>query len=387
MIASQGISEKNIAQSINDFTLKYAIYFAAALSLTAAMIHLWATPAHFIEWWGYGIFFAAAAFAQGLYGIFLLRWPGKRLFYAGIAGNLAIISLFIAGYTAGMPFGPHAGTVHSANVLGFSATGAEVLLVLTLLARARGYAAARPYVAIGAVLSFGVGLLLHTLHIGAHGAHGLNPILHWAFNSSLLIPLSALILWIATYVSRRIVSYSGFEDSFSISVTWALVVAVAYAGASVPANGFVIPKIGTGTFIVSALGDAGAALGAGFLLLLGLAFVRGLPWETPKVINFWRPRAFVFAAGLAAAIAVVAGPSLFGQDFSKPAVAQADQSCSADSYNRSYSVSAFNVEIPFNRWGDLDPDGQVFGLSGDKEAIQNWWRPLADDPANDPAGN
>jgi hypothetical protein len=30
---------------------------AAALSLMAAAIHLWAVPDHLEEWWGYGAFF------------------------------------------------------------------------------------------------------------------------------------------------------------------------------------------------------------------------------------------------------------------------------------------------------------------------------------------
>ena len=32
------------------------LYAAAALSLLAALIHLWVTPEHFEEWWGYGAF-------------------------------------------------------------------------------------------------------------------------------------------------------------------------------------------------------------------------------------------------------------------------------------------------------------------------------------------
>lgn len=387
MIASQRIPKRSAVRGLDALGIKSIVYVAAALSMAAALIHLWATPAHFTEWWGYGSFFVSAALAQGVCGILLLRWPDKRLFYAGIAGNLMIVSLFVAGYTAGMPFGPHAGTVHPVNMLGLSATTAEVLLILTLLTLARGYTVARPYVILGTILAFAVGLLLHALHLGAYGSQSFNPVLRWTFDSSLLIPVSVLTVWLATSLARMLIAYAGFRDDFSSKIAWSLVVSVAYAGAIIPANGFVMRKVGTESFIVSALGDGSAVLGAGFLLLLGLAFARGLPWEEPKAINFWRPRALTVAAGLVVAIAIVAGPSFFGQDFSKPAVAQSSQQCSAQSYDRSYSVSAFNVEIPFNRWGDLDPDGQVFALSGDKEAIRNWWKPLAADPANDPAGN
>ncbi len=33
------------------------LYTVAALSLLAALIHLWVMPEHFEEWWGYGAFF------------------------------------------------------------------------------------------------------------------------------------------------------------------------------------------------------------------------------------------------------------------------------------------------------------------------------------------
>ena len=46
---------------------------AAAFSLVAALIHLWVTLEHFKEWWGYGMFFLAAAIAQGFCGAALLR--------------------------------------------------------------------------------------------------------------------------------------------------------------------------------------------------------------------------------------------------------------------------------------------------------------------------
>jgi cell filamentation protein len=40
------------------------LYAASALSLLAGLIHLWVTPEHFEEWWGYGLFFMFAAAAQ-----------------------------------------------------------------------------------------------------------------------------------------------------------------------------------------------------------------------------------------------------------------------------------------------------------------------------------
>ena len=67
------------------------LYAAAALSLLAALIHLWAMPEHFEEWWGYGTFFLvfASVFAMMVLGL-NLQWGSTGLFNVGIAGFVAI---------------------------------------------------------------------------------------------------------------------------------------------------------------------------------------------------------------------------------------------------------------------------------------------------------
>ena len=83
------------------------LYAAAALSLLAALIHLWVTPEHFEEWWGYGAFFLVAALAQALYAPLVVVWPTRIVLLAGIAGNLAIVVLYLLTRTVGIPlFGP-----------------------------------------------------------------------------------------------------------------------------------------------------------------------------------------------------------------------------------------------------------------------------------------
>ena len=89
---------------------KPILYAAAALSLVAALIHLWVMPEHFQEWWGYGSFFLVAASAQVLYVPLLLRWPTRTVLLLGIAGNLAIVVLYLPTPMVGIPFfGPEAG--------------------------------------------------------------------------------------------------------------------------------------------------------------------------------------------------------------------------------------------------------------------------------------
>ncbi len=109
------------------------VLYAAALSMVAALIHLWVTPEHFEEWWGYGAFFLGVAVFQGAYGLVLLRWPRPSLFSLGIAANLGVVVLWLVTRTSGIPFfGPHAGEVEAIGVLDLAVTAAELALVFVL---------------------------------------------------------------------------------------------------------------------------------------------------------------------------------------------------------------------------------------------------------------
>ncbi len=110
-----------------------AVYAAAGLSFAAALIHLWAMPEHFEEWWGYGTFFVAVAAVQGAFGVALLRRPTQPLLLAGIWANAAIVVLYVVTRTRGIPIGPHDGTVEDAGILDMSATVAEIGLVVALV--------------------------------------------------------------------------------------------------------------------------------------------------------------------------------------------------------------------------------------------------------------
>ena len=109
------------------------LYVAATLSLLAALIHLWATPEHFEEWWGYGAFFLVAALAQVLYAPLVLAWPTRMVLFGGIAGNLAIVALYLLTRTVGIPlFGPGAGEVEGVGFIDLCATASEVGIAVAL---------------------------------------------------------------------------------------------------------------------------------------------------------------------------------------------------------------------------------------------------------------
>src|SRR5215212_7773969 len=111
------------------------LYAAAALSLLAALVHLWVTPEHFEEWWGYGVFFVVAAAAQILYVPIVLLWPTRIVLFLGIAGNLAIVGLYLLTRTVGIPFfGPEAGEVEGFGFVDVCATASEVGIAVALSA-------------------------------------------------------------------------------------------------------------------------------------------------------------------------------------------------------------------------------------------------------------
>jgi hypothetical protein len=106
---------------------------AAALSLLVAWVHLAYAASHLRQWWAYGAFFVAAGVTQALFAPLVLRRPRPWVAAAGIAGNVAIIGMYVVTRTAGPPLGPHAHVPEPAGAIDLATTGAEVALVVVLL--------------------------------------------------------------------------------------------------------------------------------------------------------------------------------------------------------------------------------------------------------------
>ena len=131
---------------------------AATLSLVAAALHAGLVDEHLREWWGYGLFFVAASVAQGAYGLVLFALPAqpaswapadwhrwrRRLFAAGLGGNLVVIALYVVTRTVGVPFaGPAAGEVEPVRGVDLVTKGVELALVACLAWLLRGLGAGR----------------------------------------------------------------------------------------------------------------------------------------------------------------------------------------------------------------------------------------------------
>jgi hypothetical protein len=114
--------------------LRAPVVVAAGLSLWSGYIHFVYLQSHWQEWWAYGAFFLAAGVGQALYAPLLLRFRWSWLLLAGIAGNVAILGMYLLSRTAGPPLGPHARAIEPAGVADLATAACEVVLVGILIA-------------------------------------------------------------------------------------------------------------------------------------------------------------------------------------------------------------------------------------------------------------
>jgi hypothetical protein len=136
---------------------------AAVLSLAAAWVHLAYAPSHVREWWAYGAFFIAAGAGQALFAPLVLRRPRPWLLHAAIAGNVAIVGLYVLSRTTGPPLGPHARVAEPAGAIDLATTAAEIVLVGVLVAMLGARARRR---VVDALLA--LGFLLWALRLTGH---------------------------------------------------------------------------------------------------------------------------------------------------------------------------------------------------------------------------
>ena len=142
------------------------MYAAATLSLLAGLLHLWVTPEHFEEWWGYGAFFVVAAAAQILYVPIVLLWPTRIVLLGDIAGNLAIVMLYLLTRTVGIPlFGPEAGGVERFGFVDVCATASEMGIAVALSAALLRNATPKRKRTIVLIVAVGLVSVGHVVHL------------------------------------------------------------------------------------------------------------------------------------------------------------------------------------------------------------------------------
>jgi hypothetical protein len=113
--------------------------------IISGSVHGLVTPDHFNEWWGYGVFFLAAAICLIGFGLALVTdaidpryMPGDvrrvrwLMYAAGAAGNAGILLLYLLTRTVGIPLGPEVGTVETVGAPDLVAKATECLALAGL---------------------------------------------------------------------------------------------------------------------------------------------------------------------------------------------------------------------------------------------------------------
>src|SRR6516162_4446285 len=84
----------------------YLLGALASLSAAAAAIHFAVVFEHFKDYTLYGVFFLVLAWAQLIWPAVLLWRPSRLWLWLGLAGNAAVLAVYVASRTVGLPFGP-----------------------------------------------------------------------------------------------------------------------------------------------------------------------------------------------------------------------------------------------------------------------------------------
>ncbi len=102
----------------------------AILSVGTAGLHFAVIGEHLEEYVPFGLFFACVAWLEALWAIAVVTWLGRSILRAGLAGNVAIVALWAASRTWGLPIGPEPWTPEPATVTDIACTALEVMIAV-----------------------------------------------------------------------------------------------------------------------------------------------------------------------------------------------------------------------------------------------------------------
>jgi hypothetical protein len=255
----------------------------------------------------------------------------------------------------------------------------------------------------GALLAYGSGLALHALHpsgpaTGApapagHGGHAGSAVAagphtwqDWLTESTWALPLAMIVVLVAGGLTGRLSRWAGLPAGGAVAgIAGASMAAGLFAAAALPASGALLPA-------TQHLHGAGSGTCAAIVLLAGLAVLltarlgtaAGAAWATRPAPVEPRSRARRRAVAVAVPSALslplaLLPPALLGSTVAEAAAPATPATCTAGTADRTYDIAAINVTVAYNRWGQTNPNGQVYVLQGDKSAVKNWHQPLGAD--------
>jgi hypothetical protein len=109
----------------------------ALCSIVAAGVHLSVIEDHFREALLYGLFFLLLTIAQFAFAAWIVWRPSRALFTAGAVAATAVVLLWLATRTTGIPLGPAAGETEPVGRLDLVASAAELAMAVLCFAAVR----------------------------------------------------------------------------------------------------------------------------------------------------------------------------------------------------------------------------------------------------------
>jgi len=114
------------------------LLMAAALSWAAAIIHGVVTPAHFGEWWVFGVLFVIVGTFQALWGARVYVAPRRGLLLAGAVVNVGVAAVWAISRITGLPAGPEPWQPEAVGFIDVMATLDELIIAAIAVAMLRG---------------------------------------------------------------------------------------------------------------------------------------------------------------------------------------------------------------------------------------------------------
>src|SRR4051812_8509124 len=247
-------------------------------------------------------------------------------------------------------------------------------------------ALARPSIvaAFALVLAYGGGLWLNVLHKAEGGVERNEPpfVAHWLRDATLALPLVMAAVWVGVLLARRLIERTRCENDVLGAATLAACVAalaaiVASAGGPAHAGLFGAEHGGHDLPLPLHLardGLLGLAVDLPLAVVVALLLARREPWAAPSVDRWLRPvsRRQAAAVKLALGFTLLAPAAIFmqttGTELAGAGAAPAP--CAPSSPVKHFDVSAIDVDIPLNRFGDHDPQGKMYVLDSEIDRVR-----------------
>ncbi len=234
-------------------------------------------------------------------------------------------------------------------------------------------------------IAYGGGLWLTAVHHAEGGVEAGQPgfVAHWLRDATLALPVVMVAVWAGLLVTRRVLSRSNAEPSVAIGASLlAMVVGgLTAVGTSVfgPLHAVLFSAEHGGhemSFATHLLRDALIAFPVNLVLAgaVAAAMARRRPWDAPQVLAWRVPGRGGVGLALQGGLAVMllAPVVLLAQIGTERAIAGSGPGtpCPAGAPVKSFAVSALDVDIPLNRFGDHDSEGKMYALAAMEPAIR-----------------